>query len=730
MTAIFVVVIGGVLGFGTQAQAADYYVSPITASTNWTAAQNIDTPCTVQTAMDSAVAGDTVYFRGGIYNPGNAPAWSQNALQPFNSGTSENPIIFKAYPNEIPFIVANQGFDGGAFGVNNKDWIVWDGFHSKAEQIANGIRKIMYIRDADHVTIRNCDLEGNSLNTDGQNNSIISIYGPNYLTVENCNLYGAGGLPGSSHNSAALLIYHSCHMIICNCDIHDNHTGIFEKENNYLNNTYYNNFIYNNHNGLDYSILFVDWKNYTCKNNVFYNNSHVHIEVNGGTQDGTLDNLRIYNNTFINPAMTGTAFALEDRGTIRNIEVYNNIVGNANRVYRHYANEIFYADYNNFYDCGYFWIDWVTGDFTWWKAQTVWDNYSITGNPNFINPGGTNPEDYKLQSSSPTLTLGIDRQDYDNDGNTTERIPAGAYITGDEIIGYTDSGTPDTTPPSRSNPQPTGILSSGTTSTIISLYTDETATCKYSEIAGTAYDSITNTFTTTGGTTHSQTITGLSDGNTYTYYIRCQDTATPLNQNTNDFTISFSVANAASDITPPLRTNAFPQGEIDAGTTAQDISLSTDENATCKYAATQGTSYANMTQFINTTGTNHLTEVSGLENGQIYTYYVKCKDSSDNINNDDFLITFSVADTQTVYNTSSGGKSCFIATAAYGTPLAEEVKVLSKFREQHLLTNYCGQTFVKLYYKYSPKMANYIRHRDRVRSVVRLMLSPLVNLTK
>jgi len=304
-------------------------------------------------------------------------------------------------------------------------------------------------------------------------------------------------------------------------------------------------------------------------------------------------------------------------------------------------------------------------------------------------------------------------------------------VVSTSYIGPKNRG-PDTTPPIRSNPQPTGPLTSGTTQTNISLTTNETATCKYSTTPNTAYSSMTNTFSRTNSTTHSQAITNLSDGTSYTYYVRCQDTATPPNQNTADFAISFSIANAASDTTAPVRSNTFPQGELDAGTTSIDISLGTDENATCKYSAITGRSYAEMTQFTNTTGTNHLTEVTGLENGFTYNYYVKCKDESDNINTDDFAITFSVADTQGTNNStsSSGGRSCFIATAAYGTPLAEEVKVLSRFRDKHLLTNYCGKIFVNMYYKYSPKMAEYLRDSGWARNVVRLMLRPLVKVTK
>ncbi len=50
-----------------------------------------------------------------------------------------------------------------------------------------------------------------------------------------------------------------------------------------------------------------------------------------------------------------------------------------------------------------------------------------------------------------------------------------------------------------------------------------------------------------------------------------------------------------------------------------------------------------------------------------------------------------------------------IATAAYGTPLAKEVRILSRFRNTYLLSNYLGQKLVSLYYKLSPPVAEYIK---------------------
>jgi hypothetical protein len=77
-----------------------------------------------------------------------------------------------------------------------------------------------------------------------------------------------------------------------------------------------------------------------------------------------------------------------------------------------------------------------------------------------------------------------------------------------------------------------------------------------------------------------------------------------------------------------------------------------------------------------------------------------------------------------------GGVHCFIATAAYGSPMASDVRYLRAFRDQYLLTNKFGQWFVGQYYRLSPPLADELRAHESWRAVVRAALSPLVALSK
>ena len=73
-----------------------------------------------------------------------------------------------------------------------------------------------------------------------------------------------------------------------------------------------------------------------------------------------------------------------------------------------------------------------------------------------------------------------------------------------------------------------------------------------------------------------------------------------------------------------------------------------------------------------------------------------------------------------------GGGGCFIATAAYGTPMAEEIQILRGFRDEYLLTNPVGQALVEFYYRVSPPIAEFITEHPAMKPVVKAGLVPAV----
>jgi len=137
------------------------------------------------------------------------------------------------------------------------------------------------------------------------------------------------------------------------------------------------------------------------------------------------------------------------------------------------------------------------------------------------------------QTSEPVISTPGDNYvrffSVDIDGNTE-------FVVSELIIMAADSVAPVL-----SSEQPVMIVPMGTTQTSISVMTDEDATCKYSNTSGANYDDPGMLlFDTTGTTSHSKLIANLSDGDSFTIYVKCKDANG--NVNSNDFEISIEVA--------------------------------------------------------------------------------------------------------------------------------------------------------------------------------------------
>ncbi len=75
-------------------------------------------------------------------------------------------------------------------------------------------------------------------------------------------------------------------------------------------------------------------------------------------------------------------------------------------------------------------------------------------------------------------------------------------------------------------------------------------------------------------------------------------------------------------------------------------------------------------------------------------------------------------------------KYCFIATAAYGSPLAQEVVLLKTYRDNYLAQHVVGEKFIQAYYRYSPYLARQVSRNKVLKLLTRCLLTPLIFLIK
>lgn len=73
-------------------------------------------------------------------------------------------------------------------------------------------------------------------------------------------------------------------------------------------------------------------------------------------------------------------------------------------------------------------------------------------------------------------------------------------------------------------------------------------------------------------------------------------------------------------------------------------------------------------------------------------------------------------------------RGCFIATAAFGSEYQPSVLLLRDFRDNYLLTNKVGTKFVNFYYQNSPPIADYIKDKELLKFITRIILLPIIGM--
>lgn len=430
--------------FADSALAGTYYVSP-TGDAAWNSCANINTPCSWQTAMANAVAGDTVYFRAGIYEPGEGHPTGNPKIYPANDGTAEAPITFQAYPGETP-IIHDASYNAAppanntrpAMGCYQNSYIIWDGFTFE-KNLDNGYQSssIFRFESSDHCTLRNSELIGRP-HIDQYNGALIHIIQSSYIYIYNNKFHGMSRDPNyiePTVNTTAIWIFDFDNIHVYNNDFYDNYGNISTKVGaNYL-------YIYKNH-IWDCGLLAfrvnpqtADITDILMYQNVIRNCPTV---LSSADLSQLTYNVKLYNNTIYNSG-TGT---LAEVGSAsyqkhRNTEIFNNIISNqgGNSLWGRYFNTLdagagfpTYMDFNAFHGTGYWNMNYTNNYSTIanWRSALNVDLNSLTSDPLFVKPGGVHPEDYILQGNSPARV---------GRGGSYASV-MGAYITGHEVIGY------------------------------------------------------------------------------------------------------------------------------------------------------------------------------------------------------------------------------------------------------------------------------------------------------
>lgn len=399
-------------------------------------------------ASEAAQAGDVVIVREGTYTTSGLSNWETTnrwgaIYNPVNDGGPSNGHITIRAENPATWnsdsysVLESEPMDylGGTgqpvIGANSRQYIVWDGFYiDELNADPHADTGASVIVGSSFIRLRNLHIVGHDLDW-GDNHNAIRIENSDNVTIRNNYLtgyvedHGAGVM---TYGVGDALMEHN-EITTCLHGLflkgYDN-PGPFTLRYNYI------------HDSVGRGVRFGELMDggAVVSQNVLLNNMYGCYTADA-TSDGPM-NTKIVNNIIDGGTheARGTVFYYSTLNGIENALLQNNIVVNANHgidAGTDNAIDQLTSDYNNVHNCSVEYIS-PTGEMTLseWQSAYSKDLNSFTTDPEFMDPSGG---DYRLRPGSPCENAGIDILDLDNDGDTTDPVNIGAYITGDECIG-------------------------------------------------------------------------------------------------------------------------------------------------------------------------------------------------------------------------------------------------------------------------------------------------------
>jgi len=174
---------------------------------------------------------------------------------------------------------------------------------------------------------------------------------------------------------------------------------------------------------------------------------------------------------------------------------------------------------------------------------------------------------------------------------------------------------------------------------------------------------------------------------------------------------------------PTVTTQAATEVSTDSVNLNMNYTVGNFSQVEVRFAYKKSTGSAwSSTDWVSKSGNGTLAKsLTGLDSNTTYEFKAQLKYDDTVIEGTTLKFT---TDTSPTPPPSAG---CFIATAAYGTPTAEQIDILREFRDIVLLESTVGSQFVALYYQLSPPVADFISESSFLRTLVReLLIDPIV----